>query len=253
MKAKCLFLLLSLNILFLNRTLAQSYTATLIKGRIWEITKPHGMGQYSTYSIRLACDTIINSMNYFNVISPINNNILVREDTTNHKIFKFDNVSGIDKLIIDYDINIGSSFNSMVVDSINFVTSFGQTRKVIYFNNYVKWIEGIGSSFNGISDTFDGYTYVTNVVNSDTSCFALSSTDIELSNLNVKQVGSKIYITSSSENPVRINIYNYVGQLLDQKLLRNIIMLDLKTYSAQLILLELSSERKRKTIKVLNY
>lgn len=243
-----ILLILALNT---NLIISQTYLPTVVKGRTWEITKPLGMGQFSTYSLRLACDTIINSMNYLNVISSGTDNFFIREDTVSHKLFKYDSVLGTDKLIIDYDITVGSVVKTMVVDSINYATYFGQMRKVIYFNNLVKWIEGVGNSFNGLSDTLNGYSYVTNVFNSDTTCFPLSTSEIGLNNIEVKQIGSNLYFYNSSNSPIILKIYNLMGQLLNQFTINTSLTLDLNDYSMQLIFLEMTSERKRKVMKVL--
>jgi hypothetical protein len=121
----CLFILLFVN----ATTHAQSYIPTIVKGRTWEITKPVGLGQVKTYSIKLAtCDTLINSMNYIKVNSHNANDFLVREDTISHKLYYYDKEQGFDMLYIDYDISLGSTFNGMVVDSIHV-----STRATAYF------------------------------------------------------------------------------------------------------------------------
>ena len=252
MKRNNLNLQIFIVLLFCNTNLfSQTYIPTLVKGRSWEITKPLGMGQFSTYSIRLACDTVINSLNYLNVFSTSSNNFLVREDTINHKVYKYNNLSGTDSLLIDYDIMVGSTYNTMIVDSINYSTYFGQLRKVIYFNNFVKWIEGIGSSFNGISDTLNGYTNVTNVYYSDTTCFPLSTSEIGLNQLTVNQVGSVVYFANSSNTPVSLKIFNSMGQLLNKYTFKDNFTLDLHFYSVQVVLLEMSTANERKVVRIL--
>lgn len=230
---------------------SQTYLPTLVKGRSWEITKPLGMGQFTTYTIRLACDTVINSLNYLNVLSTNSNNFLVREDIINHKLYKYNNLSGTDSLLIDYDIKVGSSHNSMIVDSINYATYFGELRKVIYFNNLVKWIEGIGNSFNGISDTLNGYTNVTSVYISDTTCFPLSTSEIGLNQLSVTKAGSVIYFANSYNTLVSLRIFNAMGQLLNKYTFKDNFTLDLHFYSVQVVLLEMSAANERKVIRLL--
>jgi hypothetical protein len=232
---------------------AQSYIPTIVKGRTWEITKPMGLGQFSNYSITLACDTQINSLNYLKVNSYNTNDFIVREDTISHKLYYYDKVLGVDKLFLDYDISLGSTFNGMVVDSINYATYFGQNRKVIYFNNLVKWIEGAGSSFNGLSDTMNGYTYVTNVFSSDTSCFPLTISEIELNNVEVKRMGSIIHFYSSMKSPILLRLYNSTGQLFKQLTFNNTVTIDLANYSRQLIFIEIISDRKRSVRRLFTY
>jgi hypothetical protein len=240
-------------IFFNTNSFGQTYLPTIVKGKTWEITKPAGLGNYIKYSARLACDTVINSLSYTEVFSSYTNSFFVREDTVRHKIYKYNSTLGTDLLIIDYDITVGSTFNNAIVDSINYATYFGRLRKVIHFNNLVKWIEGIGSNFDGLLTINNGFTYVTNVYISSTTCFPLSTSEIGSNHLEAKQIGSNVYFSNSSEIPVSLRIFNTMGQLLNQFIVKDTLILDLHSYSAQVILLEMTSENKRNVMRVLAY
>ncbi|HOZ52804.1 MAG TPA: hypothetical protein PLU17_13150 [Chitinophagaceae bacterium] len=227
---------------------SQSYIPTVVKGRSWDIIKPLGMGQFNNYSFKLACDTQINSMYYLKLITLLSNNFYVREDTMSHKIYMYDLVSNSDKLLIDYDISIGATAGGAIVDSVKTALLFGQMRKVIYFDNLVKWVEGVGSSFNGISDTFNGYTYVNKIEDGDSSCTPLNLNEVELDQIEIKHLGNYIEIIDKSGNYKTVKVFNYGGQTLLQKPIDRFATLDLSKYSNQLLFIEITSE-KRKIVK----
>ncbi len=236
-----------------NILTAQTYIPTVVKGRTWDITKPHGMGSYSYYSIRLACDTIINSNLYMKVFFSNGKKIHVREDITNHKIYRYNSELGTEKLLIDYDLEIGSTFNNMEVDTIYYIYKYGEVRKVIHFNNPIEWIEGLGTNFDGIADSINGYSYVTKVYDSDTSCNNSPNNGNDIPPLVVKQIGSNLYFTCSSEFQVMIRVISTFGQLIDQIFFVNKYSINLNSYPIQMFILDITSERINRRMRVSNF
>jgi hypothetical protein len=163
-------------------------------------------------------------------------------------------VLGVEELFIDYDISVGSTFNGMVVDSINYATYFGQNRKVVYFNSLLKWIEGVGSSNNGILHPATPYIlYVTNVFNSDSICSPVNTSETEINDVEVKQMGSIMDFYSSEKSTILLRLYNSTGQLFNQLTFNNTVTIDLANYPSQIIFLEIVSNRRRSVRRVFTF
>ncbi len=240
-------------LLFNSAANAQSYIPTIVNGRTWEINKPMGMGQYVTFFIKTVCDTQINSLNYLKVMHSWDHGYFVREDTITHQVFDYDNVSGVEHLLIDYDISVGATFNGMLVDSINYATYYNQLRKVIYFHGaspLVKWIEGIGCNFNGITPTFYGWTNVDSVFDGDSNCYPLHIAEIEFNNFEINQTASIIYIANLLKTNYVLKIYNTAGQMVEQVSSKNNVTLDLSMFPSQLFIMEIICEKRRIIRKV---
>ncbi len=136
------------------------YIPTIQEGHHWTIRQHQGMGSYADYGYALKCDTLIDNKIYLEVRS--DDDVLLgwaREDTSTQEVFYWRQGQPSEDRILSYQVEVMDTFwlkgFPLVCDSIKTLDLYGATRKVIYFNGYVAFIEGVGHSFYGIHDFGD--------------------------------------------------------------------------------------------------
>ena len=151
-----------------SSSLHAQYLPTVIEGNHWTIRKHLGMGGYIDYGYSIQCDTLINNKLYKEVKQD-NQSLLgwVREDTTKQDVFFIKYGQSEENHIISYQVNEKDTFwlngYPIICDSTSTIHIFDESRKIIYFNNFQAFIEGVGNSFYGIYDfgfyqTIEGFT-----------------------------------------------------------------------------------------------
>ena len=160
MKKKLLF-----SVLLLISISSFGYKSTIQKGNIFSFYVPMGLGNNLYYNHIVGCDTVVDAKVYNKIYSSNASGSdliyfgLIREDTLAGKIYYINTSNQPERLIIDYAVNIGDTFDfyfgnySATVDSIKYENLFGELRKTIYFDSQLKFIEGIGCSFWGVLPT----------------------------------------------------------------------------------------------------
>lgn len=159
--------------LFSNHVFA--YSTTIKKGNLFHFVRPLGMGQLQDYYHIIACDTILGGVFYHKIMScnatgaQQNYQGLIREDTLKGKIYFRSDTCQTEKLIVNYNLKVGDSFFfpfykiTKKVTQVQIENKYGQLRKVIYFDDALQFIEGIGFTFWGVlpSQNYDFfYAYV---------------------------------------------------------------------------------------------
>ncbi|MDB5227018.1 MAG: C-terminal target protein [Bacteroidota bacterium] len=217
-----------------NFLFAHDYIKTVVEGKEWDVVKPMGLGTYQYYNYRLACDTTINFLEYKMVRSRDADIIYgyAREDTVAQKVYYITKDSAVEILIADYSLHQNDTFTwqggfKASVDSVFDSIVFGQTRKIIFFNQELKFIEGIGHSFFGILP-LTNFAYITNVQSTAITCNALTFLSVH-NNLYLKIspniVTDDLHINDfEAVKNKSFKIVNIYGQILfDGQLSRDVI------------------------------
>ena len=196
-----------------------SIIKTIEKGKQYKVVKPMGLGNSITFYHILQCDTTIQNKDYIKLFeSDSSGNLLsylgcLREDTLLEKIYFVPKDSINERVLIDYNLNVGDSFtfsssSSFVgtVDSIKFINIFGATRKVIYFGPVLSFIEGVGCSFFGLNSNYlnnglDAFGYISSLNMLPENCFPLFNQNI------IDNQTIEIYPNPTSQN-IFINLNN---------------------------------------------
>lgn len=161
---------------------SQSYDNLLDTGKLWSTVDDYLFTSTNSYYTKFGEDTLIAGKTYKKIIESTDINLLswnlrgyAREDT-NKRVY-FMNLSGIEGLVYDFDVNIGDTIDfynpfshigyfdtTIVVVNVDSVFYGNTIRKVIDVAQYgtnasavygvERWIEGIGS-FYGILE--NGY------------------------------------------------------------------------------------------------
>lgn len=146
-----------LGIWMASNSIHAQYLPTVAEGNHWTIRKHMGMGSYTDYGYSIQCDTLIDNKPYREV--KLDDHSLlgwVREDTTKQDVFFLKNGQSTEEHIISYNVNKNDTFwlkgFPLVCDSTSDIHIFGETRKIIYFNNFQAFIQGVGNSFYGVYD-----------------------------------------------------------------------------------------------------
>jgi len=180
---------------FFINTFSQTYTPMLENGKIWNMT-------YETWTVGIPNSTVttlygyfidgtttFNSTSYYVLRDSRNTTVYyLREDVANKKVYLYDTNTSTEKLLYDFNVQIGDVFNA---DKINI--SFTSTERTVvatgtemkfgvntkYYtlaspgnSNCLKVYEGIGFSPEGLIDdpinctTFDpNYKYILTNIN----------------------------------------------------------------------------------------
>lgn len=146
-----------LGVCMASSSVQAQYLPTVAEGNHWTIRKHLGMGSYIDYGYSIQCDSLIGNKLYREV--KLDDQSLlgwVREDTTKQDVFFLENGKPTEEHVISYKVNEKDTFwlkgFPLICDSISDIHMFGATRKIIYFNNFQAFIEGVGNSFYGIYD-----------------------------------------------------------------------------------------------------
>ena len=237
---------------------AQNYIPTLVSGKTWHIYKPMGLGQSIQYYFKLDCDTSINNLNYFKYFycDTFGNktmlNGLFREDTFTHQVFEYH--ANQDKLILDYNYQVGDTLLGMDVDSVKVENILGAQRKVIYFDDSYRWIEGIGISFFGLKNIPSGlnsFGFINNVYYTDADCIPLITQNQIKNNLQFLQLGNQIKISTQNEENLSIHIYNELGQKIYEENCYQKCQIMLPKHSTQFLFVEVRSKSIQKVYKII--
>jgi hypothetical protein len=217
--------------------LSQTYQKTLKPGKSWEVCEPIGMGVTSTTPYVTICDTIINSTQYYNVYqysgSPSSNLFLlqgfVREDSLTQKLYFLDTNSVNEKLIVDYTLVVGDSFNYrgnmygvVLVDTMSTVLG---PRKTIHFdgygfgNPYLRFIEGQGNGFWGVAKNHDGWGMEAVCGTNDNSGVSCGNV-LPIDNIIKKEQSIQVYPNPFNESisielDYNKGITNHIGNIYD--------------------------------------
>lgn len=225
---------------------AQNYIPTVEKGKIWHIYHPVGMGQYIPYNTKIECDTSIELIQYNNVYlcDSFGNAYCkvgsIREDMLNHKVYFVDTGSVTENVIFDYDLIKGDNFGLFTVDTVTAEIVYGQQRKVIYFDQLYKWIEGLGASFFGVYDLYGGYSQIDTVVKFNSNCMPLSVKNAAAEkDVTLRYQGNLVYINTSNDKNKRIEIINSLGQMLFQSKFTGYTIVDISHFSKQMLILHI--------------
>ena len=246
MKTPALFFLITL----FQTTLCYSQNL-LTEDKLWSnvIFGSENPDIYKTsYWIKFQGDTTINNFQYKKVLQaddPLHSNWYVngfiREDTTNQKVYLFNNYSKTDQLLYDFSLVKGDSI--LVRDSVVFAKvdtviyePFGNSKdtvKQICFNKFYthRWIKGIGSSrgiLNGLQSfyTTGAYYYLLCYYENETmvysnskfnDCFLTTATrELPVSSALIRAFQStkgKLTVELNKAKSGTIYLYNTMGQL----------------------------------------
>ncbi len=169
--------LLVFTLLLSIQSFSQDYIPMLQEGNTWSVDlyfDPFGCDQVSckftdTKQVSLGAAEIHNSLSYTRIISDKEPTCLLRED--NYLVYRFDPDENEEKILFDYSLEIGDSFNlttsayhhstgcayfhsyadyvSLNVIDVEYIEIAGAVRKVIFFEednlSDLAWIEGIGN------------------------------------------------------------------------------------------------------------
>ena len=154
---------------------SQNYKPMLVDGNEWYLNEiGHYGGSYGV--IKIVSDTSINSniykklISYYNLkdsVTPLSEEIMVREDTSERKIYQLINDS-TEALLYDFSLNVGElitfnntaykvdSITTFINDSICYDLDTTEFSKIHHLspngvnsqNENIIWIEGIGSLTN---------------------------------------------------------------------------------------------------------
>jgi len=157
MKKHIVFFLLLINI----PMLIGQYIPMLKEGAEWY---GYWNAEGSKYNSRdvVEGDTIINNKEYkiiFGYIDSVHESTaFYREDTVEQRLYRFGFDSGEDILVYDFSLEVNDTFNFVgfprTIDSItnnyysrglNYIIDLPKRTRFYYSNNYLLWIEGIGS------------------------------------------------------------------------------------------------------------
>lgn len=213
--------LLSSSFLFFSLLNSFGYLPTLETGNQWDIKKPMGLGIEINNSYFVGCDTTINNQTFKKIIATESKSLLgiYREDVENQKIYKWNTSSKTEQLIIDYDLEVGETFEmdqiSYDVDSIKTKLIYGTLRRVIYLNELLSFIEGVGNSMYGVH-TFQGFQKINDFSLNNNDCLTTSLEDFYLSKANIYPNPSLNYFIFSNAKMLnkKATISNAYGEVI---------------------------------------
>lgn len=170
MKKNLLLALLSLLPFYL---FSQSYDPMLVEGNRWDTSCWLGMGVTYKSSDVICGQETLNDTTYDIHLSYATDNDFViqyiqsdtaylREDTLTGEIYRKDNKSSPERLIIDYGMEVGDSIflqgYYFIADSIGMEYVFDKMRKAVYLGGGATFIEGFGIWPYGIIERQCGFT-----------------------------------------------------------------------------------------------
>jgi hypothetical protein len=177
--------IITIIILFLiyQNSNAQTYRPFIRPGLTWDVFQFDGTSicQYSS-AVRyfFGNDTVIQGQQYtkvqgWNIISTLPNPFcppyivvgnstgsgyshLLREDTIAKRLYKYDQSSGTDQLLLDFSLVPGDTlyntlWGPLIIDTILPITlDDGSVSKIFHLNSFEFYIEGVGASNGGLTE-----------------------------------------------------------------------------------------------------
>jgi len=149
---------------------AQEYRPTLVQGAQWnQVNYFEGP---MPYSLIIDGDTIFENRTYKIVREVLGDDAYMREDNLEKKIYILKNTNPVEEeMLYDYSLEVGDFFGEYRVDSIKnelrvfdaTVLDFDLDTRIFYLsgpfssNDYITWIEGIGSAYGLKEPTFEDF------------------------------------------------------------------------------------------------
>lgn len=176
------FIFISLFLIFVQVGVAQSYQPLVDTNKIWShvvcmYNENFELVNCSTDYTKFTEDTLIDGYlykkvmrSYDSIMMTWTNNGYIREDIINKKIFYKPSIEINEKLLYDFNVNIGDSIcvypqpencEPFIVDSIDTIFIAGKLRKRIipefHLNYTAVWIEGFGSLLGVLQSGYYNY------------------------------------------------------------------------------------------------
>ncbi|MCF6214133.1 MAG: T9SS type A sorting domain-containing protein [Flavobacteriaceae bacterium] len=262
------FLFSILFIISISEIHAQTYTPMLENGKIWNM-------KYETWTVGIPNSTIttlygyfidgtttFNATTYYVLRDSRNTTVYyLREDIANKKVYLYETSSNTEKLLYDFNVQVGDVFNADKLNAVFTSTErtvvatgtemkFGINTKFYTLastnnNNCVKVYEGVGLSPEGLIDdpinctTFDpNYRYTLTNINQ-----TLALTDYPYKNnfYIFYDANSQQLKINKVSNTFKIKMYSALGQIVLDTQLKG--MLDVSQLKKGLYFYTLSSNK----------
>lgn len=286
-------LLVIISLFFTNKSFSQVYVPFQFGNTRWSYMKTNTFGSTPYFYFSKDTNSIYyNGNKYWKIekqtspiYAPSTSYGYIFDDTLSKKVFYYSNSSGLSNLLYDFSVSIGDTINSIgnpitldtvIVDSIKFISSNSISRKHIYLHSIQTtnpqskiWIEGIGSyydlfypsitlpdpTYNLICYQYKSNTLYPDTLNGANTCnsFLTSVNNYENNLISIfpNPTRNTIFIKPNITTQItNYKLYNTIGSIIKNEQLKNY-TINIQDQPTGIYYLQLQTETGNQTTKII--